>query len=161
MATLQDIRQDDSLWWRVLVFLFDLRHFKKNVDSQSRLDRIVDASYLGQPYFTEDEVSMLKSTALPAGSTLADTVQATLEERLERRMKKRVESSDYRVCAAHDLAPVFETAFEVKEKDLARNERFVELLNEHSLNVPPDWRSIFKPVNKCGPKPKPGKKKPR
>ncbi|KAG8623080.1 hypothetical protein KVT40_008056 [Elsinoe batatas] len=146
MATLQDIRQDDSLWWRVLVFLFDLRHFKENVDSQSRLERIVDASYLGQPYFTDDEVSMLKSTVLPAGNTLADTLRAV---------------THYRVCAAHDLAPVFEKAFEVKEKDLARNERFIELLNEQSLNVPPDWRSIFKPVNKCGSKPKPGKRKPR
>jgi hypothetical protein len=33
-------------------------------------------------------------------------IEETLNERLERRMKKRVESGDFRVCAAHDLAPV-------------------------------------------------------
>ncbi len=34
------------------------------------------------------------------------------------RMKKRVESGDFRVCAAHDLEPIFEKAFGIKPKEL-------------------------------------------
>lgn len=143
------------------MFLFDLRHFKEKAASQARLDDIVDASYLGKPYFTDDQAVMLKSTVLPGGETLAASIQATLDERLERRIKKRAGSSDYRVCAAHDLAPVFEKAFEANPKDLARNQKFVELVDTHGLEVPNDWRSVFAKVNRCGPKPRPGKKKSR
>lgn len=124
------------------MFLFDLRHFKEKAASQARLDDIVDASYLGEPYFTNDQVVMLKSTVLSGGETLAASIQATLDERLERRIKKRAESSDYRVCAAHDLAPVFEKAFEANSKELARNQRFVDLVETHGLEVPSDWRSV-------------------
>ncbi|KAF4555824.1 Hypothetical protein D9617_2g057880 [Elsinoe fawcettii] len=160
MATLQEMRQDDSLWWRVLVFLHDLRHFNEKDDSQARLDLIVDPSYSGQPYFSNEEVSRLTTTKLVNGKTISEIVQETLNVRLERRMKKRVERSDYRICAAHDLAPVFEKAFDVNPKDLARNVKFIELVDKHGLTTPDDWRSVFAKVNRCGPKPRPGKKKP-
>jgi hypothetical protein len=62
-------------------------------------------------------------------------IEETLNERLERRLKKRVESGDFRVCAAHDLAPVFEKSFGVKEKELARNERFKEVMGRCGLKL--------------------------
>jgi hypothetical protein len=62
-------------------------------------------------------------------------IEETLNGRLERRLKKRVESGDSRVCAAHDLAPIFENAFGVKEKELARNERFKEMLGRVRLKL--------------------------
>lgn len=58
-----------------------------------------------------------------------------MNERLERRLKKRVESGDFRVCAAHDLAPVIEKAFGVKEKELARSERFKEVMGRCGLKL--------------------------
>ncbi|PSK33586.1 hypothetical protein B9Z65_7473 [Elsinoe australis] len=146
--TLQDLRQDDSLWWRITVFLFDLRHFKEKAASQARLDDIVDASHA-------------QINWLPGGETLAASIRATLDERLERRIKKRAQSSDYRVCAAHDLVPVFEEAFEAKPKELARNQKFVDLVETYGLEMPSDWRSVFAKVNRCGPKPRLGKKKSR
>jgi hypothetical protein len=62
-------------------------------------------------------------------------IEETLNERLERRLKKRVESGDFRVCAAHDLAPVIEKAFGVKEKELARSERFKEVMGRCGLKL--------------------------
>ena len=50
-------------------------------------------------------------------------------------MKKRVESGDYKVCAAHDLAPVFEKVFGVKPRELVTNSRFQELLITFGLNL--------------------------
>ena len=59
----------------------------------------------------------------------------TLSERLERRMGKRVECGDYRVCAAHDLAPVFERVFGVETKALARDGEFLATLRRLGLGL--------------------------
>lgn len=156
-CTISELQTDIALWWRVHVYTYDLRNFRVQADSMTRLDRIVDASYLGTPYFTEEEVARLKATTLATGKTLEATISNTLDERLNRRMKKRVESDDYRVCAAHDLAPIFETAFNIKPKDLAKNRDFLEKLDNDGLQRGETWTGLStKP--RCGPKPRPGKK---
>lgn len=43
-------------------------------------------------------------------------------------MKKRQYSGDYRVCAAHDLAPIFESTFGIDPGLLARNDDFLRSL---------------------------------
>ncbi|KAG8627030.1 hypothetical protein KVT40_004513 [Elsinoe batatas] len=134
---------------------------REKADSQARLDSIVDASYLGPPYFDETEVARLESTVFSDGLTLAVQIQTTLDERLGRRTKKRIESDDFRVCAAHDLAPIFEKAFSIAPKHLARNQKFVDLVDVHGLSTPEDWRMVFTKTDRCGPKPRPGKRKPR
>lgn len=50
-------------------------------------------------------------------------------------MRKRVESADYRFCAAHDLAPIFEKAFGIKPKDLQTNPEFLALLDRSQLKL--------------------------
>lgn len=158
MATLADLKSNGPFWWRVHVFTYDLRFFSQREDSHKRLEAIVDASYLGLPYFSADEVLQLKSTTLDSGKTLEQTVQETLDERLNRRMKKRQESEDYRVCAAHDLAPIFEKAFSLDPKKLDKSKEFVERLNERGLQGGEDWTGLpNKPI--CGPKIPPGKNK--
>lgn len=57
--TVQDLQDLPSLWYRIHVFVYDLRNFKERVDSQARLDSIVDASYIGLPYFQPDKVERL------------------------------------------------------------------------------------------------------
>jgi hypothetical protein len=54
---------------------------------------------------------------------------------LQRRIKKRVESGDFRVCAAHDLAPIFEKAFNIKSKDLERDRELRGLIEEFGLDI--------------------------
>lgn len=133
------------MWYRIHVFVFDLRHFKEKVDSQKRLDKIMDASYLGTPYFETEEVEQLKSTIVTDGDkTLQELIQETLNERLNRRMKKRVESEDYRVCAAHDLAPIFEKAFAINPKDLAKSQEFLALVEASGLKGGENWAGLKK-----------------
>ncbi len=68
----------------------------------------MDPAYIGAPYFEPGEVQLLKLVVVSdGGQTLESLVQTTLDEKVNRRKKKRVESGDLRVCAAHDLAPVF------------------------------------------------------
>ncbi len=57
------------------------------------------------------------------------------DKKMNQRMKKRVESGDFRVCAAYDLAPVFEGAFGVRVKDLKRNGNFLDLMKERGLEI--------------------------
>jgi hypothetical protein len=147
--TIQDLRNTHSLWYKIHVFVYDLRNFKVRADCQSRLDSIVDASYLGTPYFKQEEVDMLKATKVNGEMTLEAAIRNTLNERLERRMKKRVESGDYRVCAAHDLAPIFETAFNIKPKDLAKDNVFLSLLENSGLKLKngENWLGLSKKPN--------------
>jgi len=118
----------NNLWYRIHVFVHDLRRFKDNETSRTRLDSIADPSYIGAPYFTAEEAATLKATVVDGEKTLARVLEETLDRKLETRMKKRVESGDFRVCAAHDLAPVFEKTFNINEKQLAKNGRFQKLL---------------------------------
>jgi hypothetical protein len=164
-STIAEIKANKELWYKLHVYIYDLRNFREGPSSK-RLDSIVDASYIGLPYFTPQEVELLKSTRIPMSSLsgnnnwnpkvtksksqhrtskaedeeeeykiLEEVIEETLNESLERRLKKRVESGDFRVCAAHDLAPVFERAFGIKEKELARNERFKEVLGRWGLKL--------------------------
>jgi len=94
--TISQLRYNKPLWWRLHVFIYDLRNFGAIPSSQARLDKIVDASYLGAPYFSDSGVLQLKATVVPSGKTLEQDIADTLEERLDRRMKKRVESDEKR-----------------------------------------------------------------
>lgn len=69
--------------------------------------------------------------------TLEEAICETLDVRLERRGKKRAESGDYRVCAAHDLPPVFEQALSIKAKDLGKNVDFWNLVASSGLELKP------------------------
>lgn len=130
-----DIRSRRSLWYRLHVYVYDFRNFRTDSAARDRLDSIVDITYLGKPYFDEEEVEALENTISNSsgsqGETLAQKIESTLDERLNRRMKKRVESSDFRVCAAHDLAPIFEAVFDIPPKKLAK--KLVSLISSRGL----------------------------
>lgn len=135
------IQQDSELWYRIRVLLYDLRHFKDRDDSRDRLEQIIDPCYLGSPYFSHKEVKLLKSSIVrnkrsedKSEKTLQQLIETTLDAKLNRRMKKRVESQDFRVCAAHDLAPILEDAFGVKPKELRKDKKFVKTLSLDILN---------------------------
>lgn len=81
-------------------------------------------------------MSALKATAVGTdGETLEQRIQRTLDERLNRRMKKRVQSGDFRVCTAHDLAPIFEKSFDINPKKLAKDAKFMSLVAMNGLRL--------------------------
>ena len=47
---------------------------------------------------------------------LAELIDEFLQVRLEWKMKKRVESVDFRVCTAHDVAPIVKKVLGAKER---------------------------------------------
>jgi hypothetical protein len=86
--TIQDLRANRMLWYKIHVFVYDLRHFQESA-SQARLDDIVDCSYLCLPYFSADEVAQLKATTVHNDTKkLEDVIQETLNEQNEETSSK-------------------------------------------------------------------------
>ena len=87
-------------------------------------------TYVSAPYFEPLENHALKKIIR---QTLEQLIQEILDKKLNRR--KRVEGADYRVRAAHDLAPVFERVFGIKPKDLQKDKKFVKMLSTNGLEL--------------------------
>ena len=146
LISLAELKTDSCIWYKIHVLLYDLRHFEQSNISQSRLETVIDPSYLGEPYFNSDEAERIKGTRLEGDKTLSVLIEETLNEWLERRMKKRVESGDYRVCTAHDVAPILEKALGIKLKALERDQVFLDIMAVNGLHLKPgeQWAGIGK-----------------
>lgn len=130
-----------TLWYRFHVLLFDLEHFQNRPQSRQRLENVNGVSFIGKPYFNSSESCAIKSTLIGT-KTLSDTIEESLQERLQRRMKKRVESGDYRVCTAHDIAPILATALGINLKELGKDERFTEFVQKNGLRCGEEWKGL-------------------
>jgi hypothetical protein len=155
-TSVEDLKVQPSLWYKIHVLVYDLRNFQANSQAEARLAGVEDLSYIGTPYFDPVEVKQLKACVIDAtnSTNLEMVIRDSLRERLERRMKKRVESGDYRVCTAHDIAPIFEKAFCINPKELQTNTEFLALLENCQLEPSGigNWKGLpkksFKPNNK-------------
>lgn len=136
--TVQELRQNNKLWYKLHVFMYDLRTFRSNESCRARLDSVLAPDYIGAPYFSEEEAEQLRETVIEPNTsdTLGHRLNTFFQQKLEKRMKTRMEETgDYRVCAAHDLGPIFERALGVNPTDLAKNKTFVKLVNKKGLEA--------------------------
>jgi hypothetical protein len=135
-STTDNLRRNRLLWYKLHVFMYDLRNFRSKEASRARLDTVISLDYIGPPYFTDAEAQTLRSTTIDGGKSLQDILEAFFNQKLEARLERRANSEyDYKVCAAHDLAPLYEKAFGVKEGDLKRNKEFVKLVTKRGLHL--------------------------
>ena len=57
-----DLRQDVTLWYEILVLLYDFSNFAKDAQSEMRLNCTTHMLYISEPYFDQVEVErILKS----------------------------------------------------------------------------------------------------
>lgn len=141
IVTVDHLHAKPTLWYKLTVFLFDLRNFSSNEASRTRLQNVIGEFHLGEPYFTTDETSLLLRTMIDdsGGVTLKDAISDFFAKKLETRVRGRVKSTgEWTVCAAHDLAPVFERAFGVRVKELSRDKVFKKLMQKRGLDVSDD-----------------------
>ncbi|KAF2249606.1 hypothetical protein BU26DRAFT_530323 [Trematosphaeria pertusa] len=147
---MDELRRDGILWYKIHVFVYDLRNFRSSDKSRDRLESVVDTYYIGPPYFSATEAdNILHTIADPeTGKILREILDDFFAQKLEKRIKARTkETADYRVCAAHDLAPIVEKAFRIHPKDLAKNKGFVKLLNKRGLGALSEggvWKGLGK-----------------
>ncbi|KAE9382024.1 hypothetical protein N431DRAFT_491285 [Stipitochalara longipes BDJ] len=122
ITTIQDLKDMPKIWYKIHVLIFDLRNYQANTKSRDRLKTVIDPSYIGLPYFSCTEAALMKS--LQVGDTNGSATRG-----------RRAESGDYRVCAAHDIAPILERLFGVKEKDLMRDKEFLGLVENWGVEL--------------------------
>jgi hypothetical protein len=149
--TLKDLQGIPGLWYKLHVLIYDLWNFQAVTTSRKRLETVIDPSYIGPPYFSPAESNLMKSLQVNNNhsnetTTLAQLIEETLKERLERRIKKQVESGDFRVCAAHDVAPILEKVLGIKEKDLMRDKKLVKIMENYGLELGEgvEWHGLEK-----------------
>jgi hypothetical protein len=92
--------------------------------------------------------------------TLSQVIEEELQSRLDRRIEKRINTGDFRVCTAHDLAPIIGSMLGIDFKRLEKSKEFLDLLNTRGLNSGgEDWKGL--PVKSFDPgkRKKAGKRK--
>ncbi|KAE8148865.1 hypothetical protein BDV25DRAFT_10298 [Aspergillus avenaceus] len=135
ISDLKDSTISPDLWYRIHVLIFDLCNFSKSA-SRDRLESVIDPSYIGKPHFSPEEAEKIKGTVIGTGGrTFSQAMEEGLNERLERRSKKRIESGDFRVCAAHDLAPLMGRALGIDLKQMKMDKQFAKLVEENGINL--------------------------
>ena len=143
------LRQNPLLWYKLHVLVYDLRHFKSDTRSETRLNEVADRSYIGSPYFSDDESRQIKSIVVNVAQnrTLEQVIEDAFKQRLEKRIKTRMnETGDYKVCTAHDIGPIFEKSFNIRPKDLQKNKSFRDLVQKGGLELPQGtiWKGLGK-----------------
>jgi hypothetical protein len=141
-SDLQD--KHPNVWYKVLVLIHDLRNFATDYNARARLEAVVDASYISLPYFQDDECTLMKECLVTnTTTTTTETLAAAIESFLAQLVQKRVASGDFRPCAAHDLAPLFESLLGVTKEDI-KNERFLARLARSGLGDSSDSKDVRK-----------------
>ncbi|KAE8390322.1 hypothetical protein BDV23DRAFT_183615 [Aspergillus alliaceus] len=88
-----------------------------------RLEKLTDPSYVGEPYFTLEEADTIKHTVFNNGNLFTLYLEDELNQRLTRRNMKRVESGNFQVCTAHDLALIIAQALGMDLKQLEKDKK--------------------------------------
>src|SRR6186713_1655681 len=91
VLSIHDLHQDSVLWYKIHVFLYDLRHFRSSSTSQARLELVVDPSYVGAPYFTSGESQRILNAHVHDGSRKKEGLRP-LNAILDDFFTKRLES---------------------------------------------------------------------
>lgn len=102
-SSIQDLKAVPGLWYKIQVLIYDLRNFQANSACRERLETVIDTSYLGSPYFTPPEATIVKSFQVGESDgsvSLAEIIEATLEERLEKNEEEGLQWRLSGVCCS-------------------------------------------------------------
>ncbi len=106
---------------RAQLFIRDLKCFSSDVKAQERLQSTKHEFYLGMPYFDDETVA--KILTLPMGDgRLNDKLVELVERKKERGQLDEL-------CTSHDLAPVFQYAFEIRYDKAVKEDVLADLAN--------------------------------
>ena len=131
-TTLSEIRQDQNLWYKIKVLIYDFHNIEKDPSCRNRIDRATDVQYIGAPYFTEEEATAIKAAIVEGADGTTSSIEQALYAKFERSNEKRQARGDHRPCGPHDLGPVYLECFGIDKAEL-QDEKFVSRVRRSGL----------------------------
>lgn len=131
-SNIADLRQNADLWIRICALIYDMTNIAKDKTCERRTLQTTDELYISAPYFTSDEVVMIKSATTATNATLEEELKAALGNFFQ----KRNASGDCRPCGPHDLAPLYLDVFGISKAEI-QNEAFISRLRRSRLGQQP------------------------
>ena len=153
--TLDTVKEDPVLLYRIRVLLYDLRNMATDRNSENRTLSTTDELYISAPYFTPAQARIIKSAVVqehhPSELNAEEDENATdlvenldmvgkprsIEEAIKGRLvnffEKRRASGDARPCGPHDMAPIYESVFRIEQSEL-KDEKFLARLRRCGLD---------------------------
>ena len=151
--TLDSIKEDPAVLYRIKVLLYDLRNMATDRNSENRTLSTTDELYISAPYFTLAQAQMIKTALVRVhqpselsgeGDEIGvHTIEnlATTEEDIKGRLvnsfEKRRASGDARPCGPHDMAPIYESVFKIEQSEM-KDEKFLARLRRCGLDDSPE-----------------------
>ncbi|KAG8527222.1 uncharacterized protein KY384_008652 [Bacidia gigantensis] len=142
--TLQTLRENLDLWYRLRVLLHDFNNVK-DPRSEQRLSCTTHPLYISPPYFSDADSSNIRTALLVETSSSSATFneetitlrpEMTVEEAihggLSNFLEGRKASGDARPCGLHDMLPIYSAVFGILKEQL-KDERFISRVRKAGL----------------------------
>lgn len=157
-----NLRQDVTLWYKILILLYDFSNFAKDAQSEMRLNCTTHMLYISEPYFDEFETQrILKATLDVDEGCPKVSVEEAIHGAFENFAEKSKASGDARPCGPHGLLPVYCDVFGVS-KDELKEEKFLSRLRRSGIGAGQSTKVVPSQTNESTdgthPKPNSGKK---
>ena len=152
--TLETVKEDPALLYRLRVLLYDLRNMATDRTSENRTLSTTDELYISGPYFTPAQAQIVKTAVVqelqPTESSVEEDgvlnnkvenpdmfskpkpIEEAIKDRLVNFFEKRRASGDARPCGPHDMAPTYESVFKIEQSEL-EDEKFLARLRRCGL----------------------------
>ncbi|CAG8447804.1 165_t:CDS:2 [Funneliformis caledonium] len=117
-------KEDESLFYKIQIFVNDLLTFDSSEDARSRLDENPTAKFLfSDVYFSVEEIEYLLSFPTSSGLPVSMLLNVALSDKI----------NSYQLCTSHDLAPLIQQVFNVR-KDFQKENGFKNNLKKFEKN---------------------------
>ncbi|KAL5354293.1 hypothetical protein ACLOAV_000381 [Pseudogymnoascus australis] len=159
--SLSNLQARPVLWYKIHVLLYDLCNISKDHAAEARTLCTTDELYISAPYFTPEEVVLIKKTVVspPVLTDIPEFEALELEENMDTEIEapskevapqktltveeaitsclqnffaKRRASGDARPCGPHDMGPIYRAVLGITTEEL-RNEKFLGRLRRTGL----------------------------
>ena len=140
-----DLRQDVTLWYKILLLLYDFSNVGKDAQSDMRLKCTTHMLYISEPYFDEVEAERILKAPLDIDKGCPKvSVEQAIHGAFENFAEKRKASGDARPCGPHDLLPVYCDVFGISKEEL-RDEKFLSRLRRSGIGARPSIAAVSSP----------------
>lgn len=108
------LKTNADLYDRLKFFLADLMSYGTDNEAQARLESDFSVPlYMSSTYFTAEEAQLILDFPTSTGLSFQQSLE--VQVRLKMEQAARGSARDYRLCTAHDIAPLIRDVFRINK----------------------------------------------